>query len=153
MTRERLSVKMRPDHATDSFRLGVTVVVIVAKSYDVLVGGAVLYPMGFQMDYWMEIAAYRPGWYSGDGQMSQVPVRFIFRVRLGGFPPKVLALVVGFSGVVIWPSDLLEGNILAIDIPIYEDIEEVSSFVATMSFSLDVPLWRLSGVLWQDADR
>jgi hypothetical protein len=48
--------------------------------------------------------------------------------------------------------DLLEGNILAIDIPIYEDIEEVSSFVAALSSSLDVPLWRSSGVLRQDAD-
>jgi hypothetical protein len=35
MTRERLSVQMRPDHATDSSRLGVTVVVITAESYDV----------------------------------------------------------------------------------------------------------------------
>ncbi len=51
MTRERLLVQMRPDHATDSSRLGVIVVVTVAKSYDVLVGGVVLYPMGFQMDY------------------------------------------------------------------------------------------------------
>jgi hypothetical protein len=42
----------------------------------------------------------------------------------------VLASIVGFSGVVIWPCDLLEGNILAIDISVYEDIEEVSSFVA-----------------------
>jgi hypothetical protein len=64
----------------------------------------------------------------------------------------MLASVVGFSGVVTWPSDLLEGNISAIDTPIYEDIEEVSSFVALVS-SLDVPLWRSSGVLWQDADR
>jgi hypothetical protein len=47
MTRERLSVQMKPDHVTDSSRLGVTVVVIVAKSYDELVGGAVLYLMGF----------------------------------------------------------------------------------------------------------
>jgi hypothetical protein len=64
----------------------------------------------------------------------------------------VLALVVGFSGVVTWPCDLLEGNISAIDTPVYEDIKEVSSFVAIVS-SLDVPLWRLSGVLQQDADR
>jgi hypothetical protein len=28
-----------------------------------------------------------------------VPARFISRVRPGGFPPKVLALIVGFSGV------------------------------------------------------
>jgi hypothetical protein len=65
----------------------------------------------------------------------------------------VLTLVVSFSGVVIWLSDLLEGNISAIDIPVYEDIKEVFSFVAIVSSSLDVPLWRSSGVLQQDADR
>jgi hypothetical protein len=64
----------------------------------------------------------------------------------------VLASVIGFSGVVTWPGDLLEGNISAIDISVYEDIEEVSSFVTAMSSSLDVPLWRSSGVLRQDAD-
>jgi len=47
MTRERLSVQMKSDHVTDGSRLGVTVVVTAAESYDVLVGGAVLYPMGF----------------------------------------------------------------------------------------------------------
>jgi hypothetical protein len=52
MTRGRLSMQMKPDHVTNSSRLGVTVVVTTAESYDVLVGGAVLYPMGFQMDYW-----------------------------------------------------------------------------------------------------
>jgi hypothetical protein len=65
----------------------------------------------------------------------------------------VLALVVGFSGVVTWPGDLLEGNISTIDILVYKDIKQVSSFVATMSSSLDVPLWRSNGVLWQDVDR
>jgi hypothetical protein len=49
MTREKLSVQMRLDHATYSSRLGVTAVVTVVKSYDVLVRGVVLYPMGFQM--------------------------------------------------------------------------------------------------------
>ncbi len=58
MTCERLSVQMKPDHVTDSSRLGVTVVITAAKSYDVLVGGAVLYPMGFQMDYWTETMTY-----------------------------------------------------------------------------------------------
>jgi hypothetical protein len=74
-------------------------------------------------------------------------MRFISRVRLGGSPPKVLALVVGFNGVVTWPCDLLEGNISTIDTPVYEDIEEVFSFDATLSSSLDVPLWCSSGVL------
>jgi hypothetical protein len=84
--------------------------------------------------------------------MSQVPVRFIYGVRLGGSPLEVLASVVGFSGVVTWPGDLLEGNISAIDILVYEDIEEVFSFVVVMSSSLDVPLCCSNGVLWQDAN-
>jgi hypothetical protein len=54
--------------------------------------------------------------------MNQVLVRFIFGVRPGGSPLEVLALVVGFSGVVTWPCDLLEGNISAINTLIYEDI-------------------------------
>ncbi len=58
------------DHVTNSFRLGVTVVVTTVESYDVLIGGAVLYSMGFQMDYWTETMAYRPGWQSRDGWMS-----------------------------------------------------------------------------------
>jgi hypothetical protein len=61
MTRERLLVQMRPNHETDSSRLGVTTVVTIVESYDVLVGGVVLYSMGFQMDYWTETMAYRPG--------------------------------------------------------------------------------------------
>ncbi len=65
----------------------------------------------------------------------------------------MLALVAGFSGVVTWASDLLEGNILAIDIPVYEDIKEVSNFIVAVSSSLDVPFWRSSEVLRQDADR
>jgi hypothetical protein len=53
------------------------VIVITVESYDVLVGGAVLYPMGFQMDFWTKTMAYQLGWQFGDGQMNQVPVRFI----------------------------------------------------------------------------
>jgi hypothetical protein len=153
MTRERLSVQMKPDHVTDSSRLRVTAVVTIVESYDVLVGGAVLYPMGFQMDYWTKTTTYRPGWQSGDGRMSQVPMRFISGVRPGGSPLEVLASIASFSGMVTWPGDLLEGNISVVDTLVYEDIEEVSSFVATVSSSLDVPLWRSNGVLRQDADR
>jgi hypothetical protein len=51
MTREKLSMQMRPDHATDNFKLGMTTVVTVVESHDVLVGGVVLYSMGFHMDY------------------------------------------------------------------------------------------------------
>jgi len=55
--------------------------------------------------------------------------------------------------MVTWPGDLLEANISAIDTMVYEDIKEVSSFVATVSSSLDVPIWRSNGALRQDADR
>jgi hypothetical protein len=51
MTHERLLVQMKPDHAIDSSRLGVIAIVTTTESYDVLVGGVVLYHMGFQMDY------------------------------------------------------------------------------------------------------
>ncbi len=59
----------------------------------------------------------------------------------------MLASIASFSGVDTWPGDLLEGNISAIDTMVYKDIEEVSNFVATVSSSLDVPLWCSSGVL------
>jgi hypothetical protein len=42
--------------------------------------------------------------------MSQVPLRFISKVRPRGSPLEVLASVVGFSEVVTWLDDLLEGN-------------------------------------------
>jgi hypothetical protein len=67
MTCERLSVQMRLDHATDSLRLGVIVIVTTTELYDVLVGGAMLYSMGFQMDYWTETMTYRHGWQFEDG--------------------------------------------------------------------------------------
>jgi hypothetical protein len=62
MTRERLLVQIKPDHVTNSSRLGMTVVVIAVESYDVVVGGVVLYSMGFQMDYWTKTTTYRLGW-------------------------------------------------------------------------------------------
>ncbi len=53
----KLLVQMRSDHATNSYRLKVIVITIV-ESYDVLIRSVVLYPMGFQMDYWTETTAY-----------------------------------------------------------------------------------------------
>jgi hypothetical protein len=104
------------------------------------------------MDYWTETTTYRLGWQSEYGRMNQVPMRFIYGVRPRGSPPEVLTSFAGFNGVVTWPGDLLEGNILTIDTSVYDDITEVYNFVATMSSSLDVPLWRSSGMLRQDAD-
>ncbi|BBN08134.1 hypothetical protein Mp_4g09160 [Marchantia polymorpha subsp. ruderalis] len=153
MTRERISVQLRHGHAQDSSQFGVRAVVTSAESYDVLVGGAVLYPMGFRMDYWTETAAYRPGWESGDGRMSELPVRFISRDRPLGSSPAVLASIAGFSGVLTWPDDLLERNKSAEDTPVYEEMEEMVSLAAAVSSSLDVPLWNSCHALQQEADR
>jgi hypothetical protein len=43
---------------------------VKAKSYDVLVGTTILYPMGFTLDFWEEIASYRLGWQAGDGRKA-----------------------------------------------------------------------------------
>ncbi|PTQ43569.1 hypothetical protein MARPO_0024s0079, partial [Marchantia polymorpha] len=153
MTRECISVQLRHGHAEDSSLFGVRAVVTSAESYDVLVGGAVLYPMGFRMDYWTQTAAYRPGWESGDGRMSELPVRFISRDRPLGSSLAVLASIAGFSGLLTWPDDLLEGNRSAKDTPVYEEVEEMVSLAAVVSSSLDVPLWGSCHALQYEADR
>ncbi|BBN08355.1 hypothetical protein Mp_4g10890 [Marchantia polymorpha subsp. ruderalis] len=122
MTRERILVQLRHGHAQDSSQFGVRAVVTSAESYDVLVGGAVLYPMEFRMDYWTETEAYRPGWESDDGRMSELAVRFISRDRPLGSSPVVLASIAVFSGVLTWPDDLLEGNRSPKDTPVYEEV-------------------------------
>ncbi|PTQ34011.1 hypothetical protein MARPO_0084s0073, partial [Marchantia polymorpha] len=153
MTRESIAVQLRHDHPHDSSQFGVRAVVTSAESYDVLVGGVVLYPMGFRMDYWTETAAYRPGWQSGDGRLSELPVRFISRDRPLGSSSAVLASVAGFSGVLTWPDDLLEGNMSADDTSVYEDVEEVVSFTAAVTSPSDVPLWSSCQALQLEADR
>ncbi|OAE22373.1 hypothetical protein AXG93_2318s1200 [Marchantia polymorpha subsp. ruderalis] len=72
MTKESIAVQLRHDHPHDSSLFGVCAVVTSTESYDVLVDGAVLYLIGFRMDYWKETATYRPGWQSGDGCLSEL---------------------------------------------------------------------------------
>jgi hypothetical protein len=72
----------------------VKAIVTEAKSYDVLVGMPVLYPMGFILDFWEEITSYRPRWQAGDGHKAQLPARFV-QVLTGN-----LADLYAFSGYV-----------------------------------------------------
>jgi hypothetical protein len=72
----------------------VKAIVTEVKSYDVLVGLMVLYPMGFTLDFWEETASYRPGWQVGDGRKVSLLARFI-RVLIGN-----LADLFAFSGLV-----------------------------------------------------
>ena len=48
-----------------------------AKSYDMLVDAMVLYPIDFTIDFWNEMAFYRPGWQAGNGRQATLPTRFI----------------------------------------------------------------------------
>jgi hypothetical protein len=50
--------------------------------------------MGFTLDFWEEIASYRPGWQAGDGCKAQLPARF-GRVLTGN-----IADLYAFSGYV-----------------------------------------------------
>ncbi|OAE21641.1 hypothetical protein AXG93_2619s1090 [Marchantia polymorpha subsp. ruderalis] len=90
---------------------------------------------------------------SGNGRMSELPVRFISRDRPLGSCHAVLASVASFSGVLTWPDDLLEGNKSADDTPVYEKVEEIVSLAATVSSSLDVLLWSSCHALQLEADR
>jgi hypothetical protein len=77
-----LSFKLNQEDVEDVSFMKVKAIVTEAKSYDVLVGTTVLYPMGFTLDFWEEIASYRLGWQAGDGRKTQLPARFI-RVLTG----------------------------------------------------------------------
>jgi hypothetical protein len=67
ITKAELSLKLNQEDVEDAGFMRVKASVTEAKSYDVLVGSTVLYPMGFTLDFWEEIASYRPGWQVGDG--------------------------------------------------------------------------------------
>ena len=46
----------------------------------------------------------------------------------------------------------MEGNKSARDTPVYEELEEIHSFVATVPSSLDILVWRSKGALRQEAN-
>jgi hypothetical protein len=55
-----LSLKLNHEDVEDAGFMKVKAIVTEAKSYDVLIGTTVLYPMEFTLDFWEEIASYRP---------------------------------------------------------------------------------------------
>jgi hypothetical protein len=94
ITKEELALKLNQDDVEDASFMKVKAIVTEAKSYDVLVGSMVLYPMGFTLDFWEETTSYRPGWQAGDGRKASLLARFI-RVLTGN-----LADLFAFSGLV-----------------------------------------------------
>jgi hypothetical protein len=77
ITKTELSLKLNQEDVEDAGFMKVKAIVTEAKSYDVLVGMTVLYPMGFTLDFWEEIASYQLGWQVGDGRKAQLPARFV----------------------------------------------------------------------------
>jgi hypothetical protein len=77
ITKAELSLKLNLEDVEDVGFMKVKAIVTEAKSYDILVGTTVLYPMGFTLDFWEEIASYRLGWQAGDGRKAQLPTRFV----------------------------------------------------------------------------
>jgi hypothetical protein len=53
------------------------VVVTQVTSYDVIIGGVILYPLGITLDFWEEIIYYRLGWQTRDNHKTFLPVTFI----------------------------------------------------------------------------
>jgi hypothetical protein len=94
ITKGELALKLNQDDVEDASFMQVKAIVTEAKSYDVLVGSMVLYPMGFTLDFWEETASYQPGWQAGDGRKASLPTQFI-RVLTGN-----LAGLFAFSGLV-----------------------------------------------------
>jgi hypothetical protein len=94
ITKAELSLKLNQEDVEDVGFMKMKAIVIEAKSYDVLVGTTVLYPMGFILDFWDEIANYRPRWQAGDGHKTQLPARFV-QILTGN-----LADLYAFSGYV-----------------------------------------------------
>jgi hypothetical protein len=77
ITKAELSLKFNQEDVEDAGFMRVKAIVTEAKSYDVLIRTTVLYPMGFTLDFWEEIASYRLGWQAGDGRKAQLPARFV----------------------------------------------------------------------------
>ena len=61
ITRTELMLRLNEDDVEDASFMKVKAIVTEAETYDVLVGSAMLYPMGFTLDFWEETASYRPG--------------------------------------------------------------------------------------------
>jgi hypothetical protein len=95
-----LALKLNQSDVEDASFMKVKAIVTEAKSYNVLVGSTVLYPMGFTLDFWEETASYRPGWQASDGRKASLPARFI-QVLTGN-----LADLFAFSGFVDVESPL-----------------------------------------------
>jgi hypothetical protein len=58
-TNQTFYVKLQQNDPTNGFTMKIKTIVANVMSYDVLIGEAILYPMGFTLGFWKEIASYK----------------------------------------------------------------------------------------------
>jgi hypothetical protein len=58
-THQTFYAKLQQNDPTNGFTMKIKTIVENVMSYDVLIGGAILYPMGFTLGVWKEIASYK----------------------------------------------------------------------------------------------
>lgn len=69
MTHQTLFMRLQPYHPTNgSNAMKVKFLVTNAMSYDVLMGGAVLYPTCFALYFWKQTTSYMLWWKLGDSR-------------------------------------------------------------------------------------
>jgi hypothetical protein len=62
LTKQKIVIHVNINKPTYYTIMWAQALVTHATSYDVLVGGVVLYPLGVTIDFWEETAYYRPSW-------------------------------------------------------------------------------------------
>jgi hypothetical protein len=107
-TKTNTLAKLNPNHPTNKSTIQVQVVVTNVLSYDVLVWGVMLYPMGFVLNFWEETTSHRLGWQLGDGHHAQLQAQYF--ARGVGYAGGVTILF-GFASMLPWGMGLLEGNL------------------------------------------
>jgi len=107
LTKQEIVIQVNPNKPIDYIIVQARVVLTHVTSFDVLVGGVVLYPLRVTIDFWEETAYYCPRWQTRARHKASLPMKFI-----GGQvgKSKKSTMLGGFSGL---PHglELLENNI------------------------------------------
>jgi hypothetical protein len=64
LTKHKVVILVNPTKLVDYAIIRVHTMVTHATSHDVLVGGVVLYPLKFTLDYWEKTTYYQLRWYT-----------------------------------------------------------------------------------------
>jgi len=80
LAKQKIVIQISPNKLVNYNIVQVQVVVTHVTSYDLLVGGVVLYPLGVTIDFWEETTYYYLNWEIGSNQKTSLPVKFIGKV-------------------------------------------------------------------------